>query len=147
MKYVFRFYPEKCVACGACSVACMDQNDINTAAGELPFRRVEIREPADGVGKISYHSIGCLHCDDAPCAAVCPMGCLTKNKLGMVVCDNTACIGCRACQSVCPVGAPTFRTDRRMYKCDGCTTRLECGLSPACVRVCPTGALVCVPED
>ncbi len=28
-----------------------------------------------------------------------------------------------------------------MQKCDLCSARLENGLEPACVRVCPTGAL------
>lgn len=28
-----------------------------------------------------------------------------------------------------------------MQKCDGCATRVHMGMEPACVRVCPTGAL------
>jgi len=28
-----------------------------------------------------------------------------------------------------------------MEKCHGCLARIEAGLTPACVRACPTGAL------
>ena len=38
MKYVFVLDESKCVACGACAIACMDQNDIDVAAGDTPFR-------------------------------------------------------------------------------------------------------------
>ena len=38
MKYTIFFDESKCVDCGACAVACMDQNDTNVTAGELPFR-------------------------------------------------------------------------------------------------------------
>ena len=31
MKYYILYDPEKCCACGACSVACMDQNDIDVS--------------------------------------------------------------------------------------------------------------------
>lgn len=147
MRYVFRFNPAKCVACGACAVACMDQNDINPAAEESSFRRVEVQEPQNPAEKIRYRSLGCMHCAGAPCAAACPMGCLQRNELGLVEFDNTNCIGCRACQRACPFSAPTFRADGKMYKCDGCQARLEHGLPPACVRACPTGALKCTAED
>ena len=38
-KYLF-FDPEKCSACGACAVACMDQNDTDVEAGELPLEEL-----------------------------------------------------------------------------------------------------------
>lgn len=38
-KYLF-FDKEKCSACGACALACMDQNDIDIPAGEQPFRNI-----------------------------------------------------------------------------------------------------------
>jgi Fe-S-cluster-containing dehydrogenase component len=36
---------------------------------------------------------------------------------------------------------PRFGNDGTMQKCDLCSARLEHGLEPACVRVCPTKAL------
>ena len=61
--------------------------------------------------------------------------------------DNTNCIGCHSCAMACPFGAPSFNEEGKMVKCDGCIERLRRGLIPACVRVCPTGALTCVPES
>ena len=34
-----------------------------------------------------------------------------------------------------------------MEKCDGCLTRVKHGLEPACVRVCPFGALQLVEKE
>ena len=34
-----------------------------------------------------------------------------------------------------------------MVKCDGCYVRIHRGLVPACVKVCPTGALRLVETD
>lgn len=139
----FVFDPDRCVACGACAVACMDQNDVDLAAGDQPFRRCETSERGMGMAvTMRYLSSGCLHCDDAPCIAACPMGCIARDaETGLVLCDNTACIGCRRCAAVCPSGAPVFGPDGKMRKCDGCIERVRAGLLPACVRACPFEAL------
>lgn len=139
MSVRFRFNPKYCVACGACAIACMDQNDIDLARGDLPFRQVGVQERTEQ--PFRYFSRACMHCPEAPCIPACPKGCLKKNSLGLTEYDNAACIGCRACFRACPFDAPTFPREGQMEKCSGCQTRLECGLLPACVRVCPTGAL------
>lgn len=147
MKYVFNLDFDKCVACGACAVACMDQNDISLRDGDKPFRSVAaVERPGDPKREITYLSMGCMHCANAPCITACPVGCLKKNEMGLTVYDNSACIGCHSCAMACPFGAPTYRPNGKMEKCDGCQIRLENGMLPACVRVCPTGALTCMPE-
>ena len=79
MKYVFVLDESKCVACGACAVACMDQNDIDVAAGDTPFRTVYMGEKGSmSAPKFSFLSIACMHCADAPCITGCPTGCLKK---------------------------------------------------------------------
>lgn len=141
MRYQFVMEAERCVGCGACAVACMDQNDRDPLAGIEAFRRIEKTERLQGdTPVILFRSIACLHCEPAPCIDVCPQGCLSK-KDGLTVCDDSACIGCRACRQVCPVQAPVFEADGRMRKCDGCIDRLHAGLEPACVRSCPYGVL------
>ena len=141
---------DKCSACGACAVACKDQNDIDTQRCEAPFRVVFDLERADGGDqhKYTYMATACMHCADAPCVTACPCGCLSKDAAtGLTVFDNTNCIGCHSCAMACPFGAPTFGSDGKMRKCDGCVTRLRHGLEPACVRNCPTNALSCTEEE
>ena len=72
---------DKCSACGACAVACMDQNDIDTQRCEAPFRVVFDLEQPDGRGhcKYTYMATACMHCAEAPCVTACPCGCLAKD--------------------------------------------------------------------
>ena len=101
-----------------------------------------------GKARFSFLSVACMHCDDAPCVMGCPSACLYKDpESGLTLFDNTNCIGCHSCAMACPFGAPSFNDEGKMVKCDGCVERLRQGLIPACVRVCPTGALTCVPES
>lgn len=139
LKLVFDLDANRCSACGACAIACMDQNDIDPFAGDAPLRVVS---PVEAGEKQGYLSVGCFHCDDAPCIVACPSGCLYKDEeTGLTLYDTTYCIGCHSCAMACPFGAPTFGADGKMRKCDGCVTRIRCNLEPACVRNCPTAAL------
>ena len=148
MKYILDLDMERCSACGACMIACIDQNDINIEKGELPFRNVfDIAESVEGCTKIKYLSVSCMHCSDAPCIQACPCGCLYKDENGMTRYDNIACIGCHSCAMACPFGAPTFAGDGKMVKCDGCAERVKYGYEPACVRICPTKALRLISEE
>ena len=150
MKRVFVFNPDKCCACSACMMGCMDQNDIDLAAGGSCYRRTfdqEIEE-ADGSNTCVYLSAACMHCTDAPCIDACPAGCLGKDpETGFTVYDNTNCIGCKSCAMACPFGVPSFNRMGKMQKCDGCIERQLHGMEPACTRVCPTGALKCYTEE
>lgn len=144
MGFVIDLDIAKCSACGACAVACMDQNDLDVDGGEQAFRVVSVVE--DGP-RCEYLSIACQHCEDAPCILACPCGCLLKDETtGFTVFDNNACIGCHSCAMACPFGAPCFNKDGKMQKCDGCAVRVHCGMEPACVAICPTGALRCLDE-
>ncbi|MCL2493045.1 MAG: 4Fe-4S binding protein [Clostridiales bacterium] len=138
---VFDFDLERCSGCFACVVACMDQNDIDTET-DRGLREVSPVKPLWSVTKkLGYISLACMHCDDAPCIAGCPTGCLGKDENGLVVAEVSLCIGCHSCIMNCPNGAPKFGADGKISKCNGCAERVESGLIPACVRVCPTKAL------
>ncbi|MCF0121399.1 MAG: 4Fe-4S binding protein [Oscillospiraceae bacterium] len=137
-----KFNQSLCTACGACSLACMDEKDTDVSVTK-PYRTVSETETVtpDGV-KFTFNSKSCLHCEKPVCLRVCPRGCFYKDKnLGLVLYDNSLCIGCRDCYYACPVGVPSFNGSGRVEKCDGCADRQRAGLTPACVRVCPTGAL------
>ena len=85
----------------------------------------------------------CLQCEDASCQAVCPTGALVRNfATGAIELLRERCIKCKQCVAACPFGCMGWdEAWRSVQKCDLCGTRLEHGLEPACVRVCPTKAL------
>jgi len=140
-KMIFDIDLERCSGCQACVVACLDQNDVDVVKEE-GLRDVSPVKPAFSVtGKLAYVSLACFHCDDAPCIAGCPTGCLQRDESGMVAADTSLCIGCHSCVMYCPYGAVRFDADGKVRKCNGCTERVEYGLLPACVRTCPTKAL------
>ena len=142
MKYGISIDINRCTGCQACAVTCMDQNDLDGAPGDPAWRTVFRVEDAMAPASKSYYiSIGCMHCSTAPCIAGCPSGALQREDDGMVTVDESVCIGCRTCLSLCPFGAPRFNRAGKMQKCDLCSERIHAGLDPACIRVCPTRAL------
>ena len=90
MKSVIVFDPDKCCACSACAVACMDQNDIDVQAREESYRRTfDLELDEDGGLYCAYLSSACNHCSDAPCIAACPVGCIKKDpKTGMTIYED-----------------------------------------------------------
>ena len=134
---------ERCTGCGACAVACMDQNDIFPEKGQPPFRRIfQIEDGGNPDTLIRYISVACMHCEDSPCLIACPIGAITKDtKTGAITVRKELCIGCHSCALACPFGVPRYDGEDKMVKCNLCTERVEAGLEPACVRVCPVQAL------
>ena len=136
----------ECTGCRCCQVACKDKNDLPIGAF---FRKVTDHEggefPAVWVGSLS---MSCNHCDEPACVEACPQGALFKEaEFGLVIQDVEKCIACQTCVTACPYGAPHYGGNGKMSKCVGCAERVKYGYEPACVRICPTGALICVPED
>lgn len=74
---------ERCCACGACAIACMDQNNIEPEEGMRPFRTV-FRDDWEEDGKAQYFSIACMHCDNAPCVRACAFGALRLVEEGEI---------------------------------------------------------------
>lgn len=149
MLYAFYLDLNRCVGCQACAVACMDQNDLQPDQGQPAWRRVLAVEDEEEWGvKISYVSMACLHCHDAPCLMACPTGAIYREGNGAAVLVNSSlCIGCHSCAMACPFGVPRFGPDGKMQKCRLCIERVETGLEPACVRACPTRALKFGPAN
>ena len=130
MKYLLDLDMDKCISCGACAVACMDQHDTNLEHGDPALRWVTRLERQQGE-RVAFLglSMACMHCNDAPCVTGCPVGCLHKDpETGMTVVNPTHCIGCHSCAMACPFGAPKFDPQGKIVKCDGCADRVRGGL-------------------
>ena len=138
-----RFDQSKCTACCACAMACMDEKDTDVEQGERALRQVYTEEGCrDGQVSFRFHSDSCLHCRVPACAAACTAGCLYKDaESGLVIYNTAACDGCGQCLNACRMGAISLNRHGKIQKCDGCIERQRVGKIPACVLVCPTGAL------
>jgi len=149
MQKGFYLDTERCVGCYSCSVACKNWNNVEPKVTDTPgtqgpkWRRVvSIESGAWPNAKIVKLSMSCMHCGEAPCAAVCPAGAITKRpEDGIVVVDQKKCIGCHYCFFACPFGVPQYGSDGTMQKCNFCMDRTEKGQDPACVATCPSQAI------
>jgi carbon-monoxide dehydrogenase iron sulfur subunit len=142
--------PRRCVACRACEIACAVEHTSSKELfaavlnGDLgpPRRRVQ-RLGANpfrvAIGGVAL-SLGCHHCDPAPCVDACITSAMHKVN-GETVCHLDKCVGCWMCVMSCPYGAITPRV--KALKCDLCPDRKERRESAryACVESCPTDAL------
>ncbi len=153
---------DTCVGCHACVTACKGWNTENYGApladtdpyGAEPsgtfLNRIHSYEmqPEDGAAQLVHFPKSCLHCEDAPCVTVCPTGASYKRaEDGIVLVNESACIGCGLCAWACPYGArEKDPVEGVMKKCTLCVDRIyndnlpEEDRVPACVRTCPAGA-------
>jgi anaerobic dimethyl sulfoxide reductase subunit B (iron-sulfur subunit) len=151
----FSFDATACSGCRCCQIACKDRNDLET--GRL-WRRVY--EVAGGTWQrqdeawrndvfASSLSISCNHCERPICAEGCPARAITKRFDGIVLLDESRCLGCGYCAWGCPYDAPQYHADAgHMSKCSFCVEDLDAGREPACVAACPVRALDCgVPQE
>ena len=146
MQLGFYFDQSRCSNCLTCVVACKDWHDI--PAGPVSWRRVVSQEK--GVYpevSVSFLSISCHHCEDAPCVSACQVEAISKREAdGIVVADSDNCLGkdsCGDCARACPYGAVQFseEMDAPMQKCDLCLERWSEEKKPVCVKSCPMRAL------
>lgn len=91
---------EKCVGCGHCTMACRARNDVPPT---MAWTRVTKDEENN-----TFLPIPCMHCEDAPCVHVCPVGATYHRSDGIIMMDYDRCIGCRYCEMACPYTARVF---------------------------------------
>jgi len=135
----FIFNHNNCVACGACSAACVLENKWTIS----PRTVYTYNSPVLPAFPVLNLSLACSHCKTALCLEGCPSSAYYRETVtGAVVIDDTKCIGCRYCQWNCPYDAPKYSPeDRVIGKCNLCYLRVKDGWMPACSTACPTGAL------
>lgn len=91
---------EKCTGCGQCTMACRARNDVPPT---MAWTRVTKDEATD-----TFLPIPCMHCENAPCVHVCPVGATYHRPDGIIMMDYDRCIGCRYCEMACPYTARVF---------------------------------------
>uniref|UniRef100_A0A7C5RSB4 4Fe-4S dicluster domain-containing protein n=1 Tax=Thermomicrobium roseum TaxID=500 RepID=A0A7C5RSB4_THERO len=97
---------DRCTGCRACMMACKVENNTPEANFWMyVFRFEEGQYPNT---HIWFMPRPCMHCDNPPCAKVCPVGARYKRLDGLVATDWDRCIGCRYCEVACPYGVNYF---------------------------------------
>ncbi|HEY4446687.1 MAG TPA: formate dehydrogenase subunit beta [Steroidobacteraceae bacterium] len=149
----------KCIGCKACQVACMEWNDLRDEIGtctghydnphdlsESSWTLMRFAEYENPKGDLEWliRKDGCMHCEDPGCLKACPSpGAIVQYANGIVDFQEENCIGCGFCVAGCPFDVPRIsKKDKKAYKCTLCSDRVGVGLEPACVKTCPTGAIV-----
>ncbi len=131
---------ESCIGCHACTVACKAEHDVPLGVNRTWVKYIETGTFPDVNRHFSV--MRCNHCDDAPCISICPTNALFRADNGVVDFDDDNCIGCKGCMNACPYDAiyinPVTNTAN---KCNFCNHRIDQGLEPSCVVVCPTHAI------
>src|SRR5256885_1751578 len=79
---------DRCIECNACVTACKNEHEVPWGINRR--RVVTINDGKPGERSIS---MACMHCTDAPCAAVCPVNCFYTTADAVVLHSKDLCIG------------------------------------------------------
>jgi Fe-S-cluster-containing dehydrogenase component/formate-dependent nitrite reductase membrane component NrfD len=131
----------RCIGCHACTTACKSENVVPIGVTRTYVKHVDV-----GVFpqvRRAHQVTRCNQCAHAPCVTACPTTAMFKRADGIVDFDKSICIGCKACMAACPYDAIFINPeDHSAEKCNFCAHRIDVGLEPACVVVCPTQAIL-----
>src|SRR5438132_1097661 len=131
----------RCIGCHACSTACKSENDVPLGVNRTYVKYVDIGQFP--TARRAFQVTRCNQCDHPPCVTACPTSAMFRRDDGIVDFDKDICIGCKACIAACPYDAIFINPDdHSAEKCNFCAHRLDVGLEPACVVVCPTEAIL-----
>lgn len=167
----------KCIGCNACTMACGAENNLPVVGPEqsakgraMHWLRVDRYEPEpqaqpspepaskpdpEAVAESpnseqpgAFQPVPCMHCENAPCERVCPVGATLHNREGLNQMVYNRCVGTRFCANNCPYKVRRFnyldyqheeieswtmarnpevtvRARGVMEKCTYCTQRIE----------------------
>jgi len=157
-RWVYVVDLSKCRNARKCMTACNEAHHLRPEQHHI--NTLKMKESKDTPAY--YMPKPCMHCDNPPCVAVCPVDATYKRPDGIVLIDNERCIGCRFCLAACPYSARIFNwtepekdseDKEKTYdvelnvpqrkgtvsKCLFSADRLREGKLPYCVSACPNG--------
>lgn len=141
MKYGFIIDNRKCIGCHACTTACKSEHQVAVGVNRTWVKQVE-KGVFPNTRRV-FSVLRCNHCTNAPCVEICPVEALFIRDDGIVDFDKDRCIGCKSCMQACPYDALYIDPENHTAaKCNYCAHRIDIGLEPACVNVCPEHAII-----
>ncbi|HEV2764767.1 MAG TPA: 4Fe-4S dicluster domain-containing protein, partial [Pyrinomonadaceae bacterium] len=131
----------RCIGCHACTTACKSENLVPLSVSRTYVKHVDVGEFPQV--RRAHQVTRCNMCAHAPCVTACPTSAMFARADGIVDFDKSVCIGCKACMAACPYDAIFINPeDHSAEKCNFCAHRIDMGLEPACVVVCPVEAIL-----